>query len=689
MDLENAEKTLLEEATKATFNLVISQCKSLGLKVKEKIQVNRAVNAYVENYIHRHGQIKVLGMQRPMPLRSIYVNVNVNSPSTLAAYQTIEGIEKSFQEEKKRVNQIRSVKREPGFEITNKEQYLNVLGSPGNGKTTFLKRIGLEALLPKDSKTCKSGFEISQFKHDCLPVLIELKRFKNEEIDIFGIIKNEFSTCNFPESDSFVKEFLEKGKLLILLDGLDEVPNDKVDIIISNIQDFADKYKKNRFITSCRTAFYKTFFRSFVDIEISLFDDDQIKQFVRNWFSTETDKINCTASVFIDVLFNENHQPTLELARTPLLLTFLCLVYDDRFKFPPNRSLLYRRAFVILLERWAAEKRVHNDEIYKDFHTDLEIEMLSEIACEMYGAEKIFFSKDELLFKINNFFENALNIRTKINSSKILEAIEVHQGLLIERANEVYSFSHLTIQEYLTSHYFFSKSLIPKLVNDHFFDPRWREVFLLLAGMSNTDILLNLLTQRLFDFLSKNKDVAEYIKWSQRIIIPNENPEQNLARRLFVLSLPLLFIRNPGWGSVYLNYEEIPLQIANSLKGYQSINYYTKLNRKRAIKLYNALASLTFLDIDRDNSLEEFSRVVDNPLSQYVGSQNKQNRAYLKIILKLMRFDLNYYKPGIKKYEPLLTYLEACELIIQCKEESITITKEAWAKACDKMLAYS
>lgn len=548
MDFESVEKTFIEEAVKATLDRVITHSKAIGLKIQEKFKLHKAVNAYVENYIHRHGQIKVLGMQKPIPLRSIYINVDVTSPSYLNFYQTLEGLEQSYQEKSKRRFHDQATSRKPGVDVANKEQYLNVLGSPGTGKTTFLKRIGLEALLPKELKNGGSNSGYSQYKHGNLPVLIELKRFKNEEIDIYELIKKEFITCDFPESDTFVKRYLEEGKLLILLDGLDEVPNDIIDRVITHIQDFSDKYKKNRYITSCRTAFYKTYFRSFVDIEISDFDDEQIRKFAVNWFSNEYDIINKTASSFIELLFNYNHRATLELARTPLLLTFLCLVYDDSNKFPPNRSLLYRKAFTILLERWAAEKRVHNDLIYKDFHSDIEIEMLADIAYEMYDAEKIFFSKNDLLNSINVFFEKALNVKSRVNSSQILEAIEIHQGLLVQRANEIYSFSHLTIQEYLTSHYYFSKSKISELVNDHFFNYRWREVFLLLAGMSNIDKLLTLLTNKLSLYLREHKNVAKYIRWSQSIVIPSEDAEQNLARRLFVLSIPLLFVRYPGGG---------------------------------------------------------------------------------------------------------------------------------------------
>jgi predicted NACHT family NTPase len=49
-----------------------------------------------------------------------------------------------------------------------------VLGAPGAGKSTFLRKIGLEAL--KGEK--------GEYKHSCIPVFIDLKKFTEQEIDI-------------------------------------------------------------------------------------------------------------------------------------------------------------------------------------------------------------------------------------------------------------------------------------------------------------------------------------------------------------------------------------------------------------------------------------------------------------------------------------------------------------------------
>ena len=95
-------------------------------------------------------------------------------------------------------------------------------------------------------------------------------------------------------------------------------------------------------------------------------------KFIYNWFSSELDIQSQTAEKCWETLNQENNQAAKELAQTPLLLTFLCLVYSRKQSFPPNRSRLYNKALDILLEEWAAEKRVQQEEIYQGLHTDLE-----------------------------------------------------------------------------------------------------------------------------------------------------------------------------------------------------------------------------------------------------------------------------------------------------------------------------
>lgn len=231
---------------------------------------------YAQRYWNRHGMIKVLKMSKPMDLESIYVNVKCLDYFTRESYIDPENMEKSYRESNQRRFHNEKGEKKDGLVFANEKQYLMVFGGPGIGKSTFLRKVGLEALKGNQGS----------YQHNLTPILLELKNFKETEINIQELIEEEFNICGFPNVEKNITDKLKKGELLILLDGLDEVPTANINNVIETIQNFVDKHDQNRFILSCRTA-ARTHFRRFTDIEIVEFDDQQIQSFIEHWFSSE------------------------------------------------------------------------------------------------------------------------------------------------------------------------------------------------------------------------------------------------------------------------------------------------------------------------------------------------------------------------------------------------------------------
>jgi predicted NACHT family NTPase len=74
----------------------------------------------------------------------------------------------------------------------------------------------------------------------------------------------------------------------------------------------------------------------------------------------------------------------------------------------------------------------------------------------------------------------------EIDGEAILKAMESRHGILVERTHRVYSFSHLTFQEYFAAKFIASntaKGSVENLVQKHCADVRWREVFLLTTSL--------------------------------------------------------------------------------------------------------------------------------------------------------------------------------------------------------------
>jgi predicted NACHT family NTPase len=485
--------------------------------------ISMASGHYVQSYKERHGTLKILGMLEPVSLENIYTNVQVLDKSTLQSFASIETLEWDYKNSEQRellFHLFKDSPKRPGLEFANQKQYLMVLGEPGVGKTTFLRKIGLEALKAKKDQG---------FLHECIPIFLELKRFRTRTIDLQGEITKEFEICHFPDlpDQKLTEGLLERGKLLILLDGLDEVPTELRSELVTEIQDFVDRYPKNRFIVSCRSAAYRHNFQRFTDIAIADFDNDQIQNFIQSWFQSDSRK----GEELWQKLSNREYAATKEFSHRPLLLTFICIVYQNDNQLPSNRAALYGRTLDILLERWREEKNLPQDFIYQGLDTKRKKLLLSEIAYDSFQENHLFLDERELALHIEQILGNLLPNEKNIDGVSVLNSISVQHGILVEQAEGIYSFSHLTFQEFLTALYIVDDvNRVQQLITRQVSDDRWREVFLMLSGLKKADVLLQEIAGQSSNFLTSPK-LKKLIFWAEQITDGSAGDYKPAAKR--------------------------------------------------------------------------------------------------------------------------------------------------------------
>jgi hypothetical protein len=668
--------------------------KRLDEKTKEVIYT--ASGEYGKRYFNRHGLLKALGMREAVLLESVYTAVQFLDEQEIRIFESIQNLEEAYRQGKERSFQQQKCQKQSGLKIANDKQYLMVLGQPGAGKSTFLRKMGLEALKGK-----KGGLERAR-----IPVFIELKSFKSSQIDIEELIVKEFTICGFPFSKEFIAKALEQGKLLILLDGLDEVPTVNTDEVISKIQDFVDRYYKNRFIVSCRTAAYRNYFQRFTDVKIADFDDTQIEQFIGNWFQSEVDKQAGTAQKCWELLQKPEYAAAKELAHTPLLLTFLCLNYDRSQNFPNHRSVLYRRALRILLEEWAAEKRIQKEEIYQGLSTELEESLLSEIAYTGFETDKLFFSQREVVEEIKTFLAGNLNAPKHLDGEAVLKAIEVQQGILVERADDVYSFSHLTLQEYLTAQYIADNNLIEQLVTDHFSDGRWREVFLLVAGLvrskNGADDLLLLMEKEAQKYINTPK-LQGLLQWADAATKDSEGDFKPVGKRAAAILYAYTYASAYAIANGISN--GIEYDIANAIANAYAIARVNGIAIANAnaiaitIVYANAIARAIasaekfqkikiFKDVDWTELIAQLTALKDRFAD--ANQSDLIDLAFLDCLLdtwcNALHLNREIVKLSQEEAQAVRDYLYANDLIIQCKEAVVRISAKTWEEIESRML---
>lgn len=674
---------LIIEITKKGGGNLVKAFKDIG-------RAREAAQKYINQYQTYHGTLKVLGMPRGLSLDDVYVAVQFLNESSRRKFESVAALQEAYRQKGARSFQLAERGKKNVIAVANDRQYLAVLADPGAGKTTFLRKVGLEAL---------KG-ELGDYQHSCLPVFLDLKKvFKNDknESHLQKSVSEEFERAGFPHPEEFATEALEQGKLLILLDGLDEVPSKLMSSASDEIEDFVRRYGSNRFIASCRLAAYRSSFRSFVDVELAEFDDRQIKQFIESWFQSDLDEEMGVAAKCWQELQQEGNEAAKELARSPLLLTFLCIAYNKTQSFPPNRSRLYNSALDILLEEWSAEKRVERHEIFRQLNIDLEKILLSEIAWQGFSQDSLFYSQHFLVERIKEFLADSVERPKYLNGQAILDAICIEQGILAERAESVFSFSHLTLQEYLTAHYIAQEqSRIEDLVADRLCEKRWREVFLLLAGILENGEKLLLLMARETRRLASAPKLQILLHWANQVTSGSEANYHSAAKRAIAISLALdlALDRNIDRNLIFALDLPRALDLALDLAlarfrdllldliPYRALYLDRDLEFARQLEKINIFEHLDFkILIARLYALKAKTSDSDRAISEDELLQRRR-----QIWLDVLQLDPEWLRFSRKEAELVGKYLYANRLIVACQESALRVSRKAWDAIKERML---
>ncbi|MDZ8053631.1 MAG: NACHT domain-containing protein [Aulosira sp. ZfuVER01] len=504
------------------------------------------------------GTLHILDIAQPVDLNALYVDVNILEEMNSQTWIDINDLQKCDRDKFDRFGLGKvSQKRVGGLEAILQYSKLMVLGKPGSGKTTFLQSIAI---------SCNQGF----FQPDCLPIFINLKNLAEDtrestQTTLVNYIHNYF--FSFDISEQQILTIFTQGKALILLDALDEVAETDSERIIKIIRQFVENFPKNKIIITCRIASQYYRFQGFTEVEIADFAKAQIATFARKWFLAVAKKTPVKAQElahkFIQKLELPENVRILELASTPILLNLTCLLFQFVEDFPSQRAELYKQGLDLLLVRWDEARGIKRDKIYRNLSLLQKIKLLSRVAAITFTQGDYFLPEAKMRQLIGDYLSHLPEATTdadalELESAAVLKAIEAQHGLLIERARGIYSFSHLTFQEYFTAREIFAHAnpqTLQELVT-HIYEERWREIFLLSVGMLQpADDLLQLIKQHTDTLVTANEKLQAFLNWvAEKSSAVNQSyhpasvrafyitialpPEHPLARnQIFALSL--------------------------------------------------------------------------------------------------------------------------------------------------------
>ncbi|AFY34810.1 NACHT domain-containing NTPase [Calothrix sp. PCC 7507] len=495
------------------------------------------------------GILQLLDISRPVAIDDIYIDVNILESIASQQYLEITELQNLDPKEFDRFglgeadeNQI------PGTQAVETYSKLRVLGKPGVGKTTFLQHLAIQ---------CNQG----AFAANQVPIFITLRNFAQEskitnEFSLLNYIRQEFLTSGIADP-SVIETLLNAGRVLLLLDGMDEVLNQQSNAVLSEIRRFSDKYHKNQLVSTCRTAAQRLRIRGFTDVEIAPFTSEQIIAFAQKWFvaftKTNIEDGQVQSVEFIQKLELAENWQFRQLVVTPLFLHLACWVFHGQEKFPTKRTDFYKQGLDLLLGKWDEARGIERDDVYRGFLLPQKLKLLSQIAAATFEQGQYFFEQRIVEQYIGDYIQNLTNLpmdadELQIESEAALKAIEAQHGLLAERARGIFSFSYLAFQEYFTARKIVASHNLEAFgqalggLVSHITDPHWREIFLLTATMlRSADGLVQLMKQKIDALVAQDPYLQEFLSWASQKSRSIPTQAKDATVRAFYLALS----RNP------------------------------------------------------------------------------------------------------------------------------------------------
>lgn len=354
-----------------------------------------------------------------------------------------------------------------------------ILGRPGTGKSIAMRVIA------------RKIWEVPTVM-PLIPVLLtftDLKgKYREEQLEAEIVEKLKLYQFNGGKREEesvekFVKEELYAGRLLLLIDGFDEVEKEERQRIGEFLNIFLGTYRMIPAILSSRVAVYQKdlAFEGLqpTKIQMAPFTNFAILRFLTQW-RFEAPK---SATELYELIINQDRAQLAELASNPLMLTIIAFLYSlPKYKLPDNRVEFYEQCTSALLEEWDRDQSKNRPNVY---FTHQKEAVLSHLAYDQICNERETdeLIKEQQLYEITKKEMARLSLKVE-DYAALSEEIILNSGLLQRIPPRDFRFPHRTFMEFFAARYIYTELDHEVLLQLYSKDPgKWKEVLLLYLGI--------------------------------------------------------------------------------------------------------------------------------------------------------------------------------------------------------------
>lgn len=391
--------------------------------------------------------------------------------------------------------------------------HLVLLGEPGSGKSTALRYLALtlaQAGLDTsfDLPARLPGWAALGDRGRLLPLFLSLLPFARRVVtpsdhpgtadDLWNYIAAELEKDGrFTGLAAAVYDELEAGRVLLMLDGLDEVTGaESRRQVVRAVQAFGAQYPQCRIVVTCRVRAYvgeqnQEWQLGWQTATLADWTLGQMQHFVEAWYGA--------AAAASGMHPDKRDERTRALQRAitvradlqrlgirPLLLTIMALVHYNDGQLPEARVGLYSRCVDLLLGQWELAKADGSGYgKLTDYiglpDTDVKAlrPLLHQAAFQAHTASSAAdpgsLGRATLRALVAEALEQRGHPKPFEGADRFLEYTDVRAGLLqASAAGEHYGFPHLTFQEYLAGLELVRGVAFVERILERRSDDRWR-----------------------------------------------------------------------------------------------------------------------------------------------------------------------------------------------------------------------
>lgn len=330
---------------------------------------------------------------------------------------------------------------------------LAIYGDPGSGKTTVVRALA-----------CRIAQEKRQnpLGNTPVPIVVEASRYTADK-SFTSLVAAQVGA-----DPSALESFTGMNRLLICIDGINEIQARYLQSAIADIQNLSTRMPEAAFLVTSR---FERLFRAlgFRNFEILPFDNDRISDFLHNTFATDEKATR--------LLRELNQRPRLlSLCRNPLLLYMLTDISAERVRIPRNRGKLLHEFMNRFLDREAPQIAPVRPSTVRLLLSQLAFAMRKRRVVSLPAVEVEQQVRDELR-----------DLQAGIGASDLLSAVRGAK-LLHDVGDDRIAFFHELIQEYFAALELLRRFRSGDLnIADYASSRWWQEVLILAYGLSEDD----------------------------------------------------------------------------------------------------------------------------------------------------------------------------------------------------------